>query len=62
MNSEFLVINSSGQILKIIKTEAGVNNTIDLQNLSNTIYFIKQISILKAKTHRIIIKKSLFSI
>jgi hypothetical protein len=63
INAKFLVINSSGQILKIIKTVAGVNNTIGLQNLSITIYFIKQFSILKAKTHRIIIKKiSIFNL
>ncbi|OUD35016.1 hypothetical protein [Flavobacterium sp. FPG59] len=47
------------QTKELLKTEAGVNNTIDLQNLSITIYFIKKISILEAKTHLIIILKKI---
>ncbi|WP_281239100.1 beta strand repeat-containing protein [Flavobacterium praedii] len=56
-NSDFQVVNMLGQVLKTFKTEANVTTTIDLQNLSENIYFIKENNDSKNKTHKILIKK-----
>ncbi|TAF71447.1 MAG: T9SS C-terminal target domain-containing protein, partial [Flavobacterium sp.] len=56
-NSDFQVINLLGQVLQTFKTEADVIQTIELQNLNDSFYFIKEINNVTSKAHKIIIKK-----
>ena len=51
----FQIINQWGQVLKSFKIEANATNTIDLQNLNDNVYFIKEVN--HAKSHKLIIKK-----
>ena len=55
-NGEYQVINQLGQIVKTFRIKADVINTIDLQNLNDSVYFIKEVSV-KSKSHKLIIKK-----
>ncbi|MGQ7944929.1 T9SS type A sorting domain-containing protein [Flavobacterium sp. WC2509] len=56
-NGDYLVVNQQGQIVKTFKIEANVINTIDLQNLNDSVYFIKEISNTNNKSSKLIIKK-----
>ena len=54
-DGDYQLINQLGQILKTFKIKANITNIIDLQNLNNNVYFIKEMN--NNKSHRIIIKK-----
>ena len=56
-NSNYQVINQLGQMVKTFKVEANVTNTIDLQNLNDGIYFIKEAEQTNNKPYKLIIKK-----
>jgi hypothetical protein len=52
---DFQIINQLGQVLKSFKIEANATNTIDLQNLNDNLYFIKEVN--HTKSYKLIIKK-----
>ena len=56
-DSNYQVVNQLGQILKTFKIEANTINTVDLQNLPESIYFIKEINNTRNKAYKLIIKK-----
>ena len=56
-DGDYQVVNQLGQILKTFKIEANTINTVELENLSESIYFIKDISHPKNKSYKLIIKK-----
>ncbi|WP_348824473.1 T9SS type A sorting domain-containing protein [Flavobacterium aestuarii] len=56
-SGEYQVINQLGQIVKTFKIKADVINTIDLQNLNDSMYFIKEVNHAKSKSHKLLIKK-----
>ena len=54
-DGDFQVVNQMGQVLKTFKAEANQSETIDLQNLNDAIYFIKEVK--HSKVFKLIIKK-----
>jgi len=54
-DGDFQIINQLGQIMKTFKVEANVINTIDIHNLNDNLYFIKEVN--HSKSHKLIIKK-----
>ena len=56
-NGDYQVMNQLGQIVKTFQIKADIVNTIDLHNLNDSVYFIKEINNSKNKSHKLIIKK-----
>jgi SprB repeat/Secretion system C-terminal sorting domain len=54
----FEIVNELGQILKTFKIEANVINTINVENLSNGVYFLKDTkNTPSSETHKLMIEK-----
>ena len=54
-DGDFQVINQIGQVVKTFKVAPFIINTIDLLNLNDSMYFIKEVN--HSKVYKIIIKK-----
>jgi hypothetical protein len=54
-DGDFQVINQLGQVVKTFKVKLNVINTIDLHDLTDSMYFIKDVN--HSKSYKIIIKK-----
>ena len=56
-DGNFLIINQLGQIVHSFKASSNIENIINIENLTNGIYFIKGINDTKVKSQKLIIKK-----
>ncbi len=56
-DTDLSIINQSGQILKTVKVTADTINTINVENLSDGIYFIREMKGNKPTTYKLILKK-----
>ncbi|AYN04966.1 T9SS type A sorting domain-containing protein [Flavobacterium sp. 140616W15] len=56
-DTDLSIINQSGQILKTVKVTADTVNTINVENLSDGIYFIREMKGNKQATYKLILKK-----
>ncbi|MNX12046.1 hypothetical protein D3C86_418170 [compost metagenome] len=54
---DYIIIDRSGKTIKSFNLDENVVNTLNLENVSDGIYFIKSISNNKVKTQKLIIKK-----
>ena len=54
-DGDFQIVNQLGQIVKTFKVESNVVNTIDLQNLNESVYFIKEVN--HSQSRKLIIQK-----
>ena len=56
-DGDFVIVNQLGQTVHSFKVNSNIENTINVDNLADGIYFIKGISDTKVKSQKLIIKK-----